>query len=96
MENQSHPSIKPKNWMVESILATIFCCMPLGVVGIINASKVNSLYEVGDIAGAEAASKQAGKWVKIAAIAGLTFLIIYIAIFVIAGVGLYSSDITID
>ena len=33
----------PKTWMVESVLATIFCCLPFGIVGIINASKVGKV-----------------------------------------------------
>ena len=37
----------PKTWMVESILVTILCCLPLGIVGIVNAAKVNSLYSAG-------------------------------------------------
>ena len=55
MENQNIPPlppqmdtpIRPKNWLVESILVTILCCLPFGIVGIINASKVNSLYDQG-------------------------------------------------
>jgi len=77
---------KPKNWMVESILATLLCCMPFGIVGIINAAKVNSLYEAGDVAGAEKASKDAAKWVKIAVGIGLAVIVAYI-IFVVLFVG---------
>ena len=43
---------RPKNWLVESILVTIFCCLPFGIVGIINAANVNSRYDTGDFAGA--------------------------------------------
>ncbi|MBK7946288.1 MAG: CD225/dispanin family protein [Flavobacteriales bacterium] len=48
---------RPKNWLVESILVTLFCCLPFGIVGIINAASVNSKFDAGDIAGAETASK---------------------------------------
>lgn len=51
----------PKTWMVESVLATIFCCLPFGIVGIINASKVSSLYASGRYDEAQQASKDAGK-----------------------------------
>jgi hypothetical protein len=71
--NENKP---PKTWLVESILATIFCCLPFGVVGIINASKVESRFYAGDIAGAEHASKEAGKWTKIAIIAGIVALVL--------------------
>jgi hypothetical protein len=48
-----------KNWLVESILVTIFCCLPFGIVGIVNASQVNSRLASGDYNGALHASKEA-------------------------------------
>ncbi|RTQ47248.1 CD225/dispanin family protein [Hymenobacter gummosus] len=57
-------SPRPKNWLVESILVTLFCCLPFGIVAIINAASVNTKYDAGDYAGAQEASAQAGKWVK--------------------------------
>ena len=42
-ENYQIPTeytVPPKNWLIESILVTLFCCLPLGIAGIINASKV--------------------------------------------------------
>ena len=77
----------PKNWLVESILVTLFCCLPFGIVGIINASKVNTLLASGDYAGAQAASVQAGKWVKYGLIAGGIFVVLYIVFVVVMGVG---------
>ncbi len=76
----------PKNWLVESILVTIFCCLPFGIVAIINASKVNSLIAVGDYAGAQVASKEAGKWVKYGLIAAAVGTAIYLLIMAL-GVG---------
>lgn len=55
----------PKNWLVESILATIFCCL-LGIVGIIFAAQVNSKWATGDYAGAQLSSKNAKTWTLIA------------------------------
>lgn len=49
----------PKNWLVESILVTIFCCLPLGIVGIVNASQVSSKFATGDHNGALEASRNA-------------------------------------
>jgi len=65
------PNPRPKNWLVESILVTIFCCLPLGIVGIIYASSVNTKYDGGDFPGAAEASKQAGMWTKIGFFVGL-------------------------
>lgn len=70
--------IAPKNWLVESILVTILCCLPFGIVGIINAAKVDSAYKQGQIAEAERASKEAGKWTKIGFFCGLGVVVIYL------------------
>lgn len=71
----------PKTWFVESILATIFCCIPFGIVGIINANKVESLYYAGDYEGSMRASREAGKWTKIAFFLGLTYIAIIIIVY---------------
>ena len=65
------PPIRPKNWLVESILVTIFCCIPFGIVGIVFASQVNSKYDAGDYTGAQNASRDAGKWTKIGFFVGI-------------------------
>lgn len=70
------PSPKPKNWLVESILVTIFCCLPFGIAGIVFASQVNSKYDAGDYEGALKASKDAGKWTKIGFFVGIAAIII--------------------
>ena len=78
-------NICPKTYMAESILVTLFCCLPFGVVGIINASKVSSLYTAGNVELAQAASLEAKKWTKIGFICGIVFYVLY---FVVYGVGL--------
>lgn len=62
---------RPKDWLVESIIVTLLCCLPFGLVGIINASSVNSRYDAGDFDGAQRASAEAGKWTKIGFWCGL-------------------------
>ncbi len=52
----------PKTWLVESILVTVLCCLPLGIVGIINATKVDTLYYKGEYKEALYYSDQAKKW----------------------------------
>ena len=69
---------KPKNWLVESILATLFCCLIPGIVGIIYAAKVDSRFYAGDVAGAEDAAKTARTWTLVSFGLGLTFIILYI------------------
>lgn len=47
------------NYLVQSILVTLCCCLPLGVVAIIFAAQVNTKLAQGDIAGAQEASSKA-------------------------------------
>jgi hypothetical protein len=72
------PPVRPKNWLVESILVTIFCCLPFGIVAIVYAAQVNSKYEAGDYAGSLKASKEAGKWTKISLIVWAVLLVFYL------------------
>jgi hypothetical protein len=76
----------PKNWLVESILVTIFCCLPFGIVGIINAANVNSRWSAGDHDGAVRASAEAGKWTKIGFFIGIAVAVIY-GILMALGIG---------
>lgn len=68
---QVHLAVAPKNWLVESILVTCLCCLPLGIVGIIYSLKVEDLWFAGRHEEAQRAGREAGKWVKIAFIIGL-------------------------
>lgn len=73
----------PKNWLVESILVTVLCCLPFGVVGIIKASEVNSKFAAGDYEGAEESAKQAAKWTKIGFWIGISVLALYLIFLIV-------------
>ncbi|HEU5365887.1 MAG TPA: CD225/dispanin family protein [Hanamia sp.] len=79
-QNTGTPPVRPKNWLVESILVTIFCCLPFGIPGIVFASQVNSKYDAGDYPGAEKASKQAKTWTLVSFIIGIASALIWIII----------------
>lgn len=70
-----------KTWMAESILVTVFCCLPFGIAGIVFASKVSSLYAAGNYEAALQASKDAGKWTKIGFIVGLVVIVLYLLVY---------------
>lgn len=74
-------NVQPKTYLVESILVTLFCCLPLGIVGIINAAKVSSLFAQGQYETAVAASEAAKKWTKYGAIAGAIVIVVYIILY---------------
>ena len=79
------PPPRPKNWLVESILATIFCCMPFGIVGIIFAAQVNDKYDSGDYEGALRSSKEAARWTKISFFIQLGLAVLWIICAIIWG-----------
>ena len=59
------------NYLVQAILTTIFCCLPLGIVSIVYAAQVNGKVAAGDHAGALESSRSARMWAWIAFAAGL-------------------------
>ncbi|PHQ55326.1 MAG: hypothetical protein COC16_05415 [Lutibacter sp.] len=67
--------VQPKNYLIESILVTIFCCQPFGIVSIVYASQVNSKYALGDYEGAKIASKNARKWMNWGIIAAIVSIV---------------------
>ena len=67
---------KPDNYLVWAILSTIFCCLPLGIVSIVYASKVDSQYSSGDYAGAQNSSNKAKNFAIWAAISIVIIIIV--------------------
>ncbi len=54
----------PKTYLVEAILVTCFCCLPFGIVALVNAAKVESTYRTLGYEEAKIASDNALKWTK--------------------------------
>ena len=67
--------VQPKNYLVEAILVTIFCCQPFGIVSIVYASQVNSKFDSGDYDGAQRASNSSKQWMTWGLIAGLVTVV---------------------
>ncbi|MDR1102469.1 MAG: CD225/dispanin family protein [Tannerella sp.] len=89
MGNYANPDMRPpmpENYLVWAILTTILCCLPLGIVSIISATKVSTLYAQGDYDGANKASADAKKWAMWSAIVAGIFIFLYIIFFVVLGV----------
>ena len=79
MENLNNQK-PPKTCLVESILVTLFCCLPFGIAGIVNASKVESHFYAGDIDGANRSSEEAKKWTTVSFWIGLAVGVIYLIV----------------
>ncbi|HYC50242.1 MAG TPA: CD225/dispanin family protein, partial [Gemmatimonadaceae bacterium] len=65
------------NYLVQSILVTLCCCLPLGVVAIVFAAQVNSKLSAGDIQGAREASRMAKMFCWVAFGLGLAIMLIW-------------------
>ncbi len=76
----------PDNHMIWAILCTLFCCLPLGIISIINAAKVDSLYRTGDYEGAYKAAEDAKKYALWGAIPAAIIFGIYIIVILIVGI----------
>lgn len=71
----------PDNYLVWAILATVLCCLPLGIPAIVFASQVNSKWAMGDVAGAHESAnkaKQFSMWSAIVAVVGVVLYLIFI------------------
>lgn len=87
------PPLKPSNWLWQSIVATILCCIPFGIVGIVFAAKVDSLYYNKNYTEAEVAANKAKTWTLLAVGAGLVYLIIWIILMVTGTMPSYLENI---
>src|ERR1700741_294698 len=81
----------PSNHLVWSILVTIFCCIPFGIVAIVKSSQVNGLWAQGRYAEAQASADRARKWGTWGAVIGVVVGIIYAIIAVAGGMGSNSN-----
>jgi|SRR5579863_7676904 Interferon-induced transmembrane protein/zinc-ribbon domain len=79
------PGATVPNYLVFAILATVFCCLPLGIPAIVYAAQVNGKLQAGDLAGAQMASKNAKLWCLISAGVGLAIGLLY-GVLIMAGV----------
>lgn len=59
---QELPLKKIDNNLALAIIVTVLCCLPFGIVGIVQAAQVNGKVQAGDIAGAEECARKARKW----------------------------------
>lgn len=54
--------VRPSSHLGWAIASTLLCCIPAGIVSIVYAVKVNTLWDKGDGKGAASASKTAKAW----------------------------------
>ncbi|HIZ85340.1 MAG TPA: CD225/dispanin family protein [Candidatus Coprenecus stercoravium] len=73
----------PPTYLVLSILVTILCCLPFGIIGIVYASKVDSYWSAGRVDEAYAYSRKARKWSLAGILLSVVLLIVYLILILI-------------
>ena len=76
--NRPKKPSRPDSNMLWAILSTLFCCLPLGIVSIIYAAKVDGLYGSGDYEGAKEAAEKAMKYAQYGAVCFIALIVFYI------------------
>lgn len=74
----------PASHLVWAILTTVFCCQPFGIVSIVRAAKVTSLWSAGQYAEAQRCADDAKKW---ALISGIVYCVAIGVLALVAALG---------
>ena len=82
-DEQPAPPPMPDNHLVWAIISTIFCCLPFGVVSIVYAAQVESLYLQGRYEEAVDKSNKAFKWAIASAATIAAIMMLYVLILLI-------------
>lgn len=80
-KNTTDVDVKPRTWLIETILATLFCCFAFGIAGIIFASKVDDLWKDGKYEQARAASSTARLMLILSVASVFLLILIYVLFF---------------
>jgi hypothetical protein len=82
---RAYPARIP-NYLVQSILVTLCCCVPVGIVAIVYSAQVDGLARAGNIAGAKRCSRLAYVWAWVAFGVGLALGLAYLFFTVLGSV----------
>lgn len=82
-DEQPAPPPMPDNYLALAIISTICCCLPFGVVSIVYATQVESLYLQGRYEEAVDKSNKAFKWAIAAAATIAAIMMLYVLILLI-------------
>jgi uncharacterized membrane-anchored protein len=79
------PPPPPPNHMVMAILTTVACCLPFGIVSLVYANKVNTLWQTGRYAEAAEASNNAKTWWIVSIVATAAVAIVWLGVLISFG-----------
>ena len=83
VNNPGQKGSMPTTYLWQSIVVTLLCCLPFGIVGIIYANKVSDLYIMGNYEEAQNASGKAKTWTIVSLCVGLGFWLLYFLLIII-------------
>lgn len=83
---------KPSTYLVLSIIVTILCCLPFGIIGIIYASKVDSCWNAGNFDEARENSRKAKTWALVGLVLGFVTYLIYILLIFLGVLDFWGYD----
>ncbi|MCM3886233.1 CD225/dispanin family protein [Frankia sp. R82] len=72
-----------RTYLWQSLVATLLCCLPTGVIALVYASITQNRLQAGDVPGARQASARARRWCVISMIAFVAVLLTYVVAVVI-------------
>ncbi len=89
--SEGAPAAAVPNYLVLAIIS-LFCCLPLGIVAVVFAARVNGQVQAGDTAGALESSRKAKLFSYISIGLGLVWIIIWMVMTVLGvGIGALSN-----
>lgn len=83
----------PATWLWQSIVATVLCCLPAGIVAVVYAAQAQGAVNSGDLALAREKADKARIWTLVSVGVGIAFGILWAVL--VAG-GMMSGDFFTD
>ncbi|XP_072018017.1 proline-rich transmembrane protein 1-like [Amphiura filiformis] len=74
----------PEDYLVKSVLVTVLCCLPFGIVGIVQSGAAKTSYAAGNYQEAERLSQSARLWSITGLICGIVITVVYITLIFVA------------
>ncbi len=78
--SQGSPAVQVDPWLWQSIVATVLCCLPLGIVGIVKSTQSKSAADVGNGQLARQRADEARTWTLVAIGIGVVFQVGFFAL----------------
>lgn len=78
---------RPDPWLWQSIVATLLCCLPAGIVGIVFAAKAQSAIGTGNYAEARDHAQKAKTWTLVSVGLGVALGLIWVLLIAVGGLG---------